>query len=191
MFWHRSPFLLDNICGALSVLHNLGWLATCLARLTDPACWSDWSECGADCFACLILLVSSNFVDFRCDSIKFSFGWFLIIQQSTYLDASLSCGFTCLTTSVARDLRYRILVGLAWLGLLLAWLAWSAGLLACSQKASKNQPFQTCQNDRSISRKSKKQLARSNINKSRENRKIERNSNAFQKENHQTNRKNR
>ena len=30
-------FLLDNICGALSVLQNLGWLAACLARLTQLA----------------------------------------------------------------------------------------------------------------------------------------------------------
>ena len=45
--------------------------------------------------------------------------------------AFLSCGFSCLTTSVARDLRYKILAGLAWHGLLLAWLAWLAGLLAC------------------------------------------------------------
>ena len=172
MFWHRIPFLLDNICGALSVLQNLGWLAACLARLTDPACWPDW-------------------VGYRCDSINFSFGWFWIIRQSTYLDASLSCGFTCLTTSVARDLRYRILVGLAWLGLLLAWLAWPAGLLACSQETSKNQPFQACQNDRKVSRKSKKHVTRSALKKSRENRKFERNSNAFQKESCEKNRKHR
>ena len=130
MFWHRIPFLLDNICGALSVLQNLGWPAACLARLTDPICWPDWSACGADCFACLTLLLSSNFVGFRCDSINFSFGWFWIIRQSTCLDASLSCGFTCLTTSVARDLRYRILVGLAWLGLVCCLLGWPGGL-AC------------------------------------------------------------
>ena len=163
MFWHRNPFLLDNICGALSVLQNLRWLKACLVRLTDPVCWPDWSACGADCFACLILLVSSNFICWFHMWLYQFFVWLILIHSAIYVLRCFLIVWLFLSDNIysARSALQNLgWLGLACLGLLLAWLAWLAELLACSQKTNKNQPFQACQNDRKVSRQLKKHVAR-------------------------------
>ena len=161
MFWHRIPFLLDNICGALSVLQNLGWLAACLARLTDPACWPDWSACGADCFACLILLVSSNFVCWFQMWLYQFFVWLILNHSAIYVLRCFLIVWLFLSDNICS--ARSALQNLGWLGL--AWcadcLAGLAGWLVLHIKTNKNQPFQACQKDWKVSRKSKKHDARS------------------------------